>query len=245
MEKSYKSGMVLKNKEIYPGVHVMSIDLPSEGTAGQFYMVKVGTGSDPFLPRPLSIASTRNECVAFLYAVKGYGTELMSQMKVGDQVEILGPLGNGFNVVKKGKVALICGGMGIAPMLALSEEIGKSLRVDLLAGFRTGSFFIDYIQPFVDNVIIATEDGSVGEKGLVTDVFYPENYDMVYVCGPTPMMRAVVNKARGIVPVQISMENIMACGIGSCLGCSIKTSVGMRRVCKEGPVFDGEVVFYE
>lgn len=245
MESSYQKGVVLKNKQIAPNIYIMSLDILTEAKAGQFAMLKIGEGLDPILPRPLSIISSRNGCTAFLYEVRGKGTNLLSKAKVGDRIEMLGPLGNHFEVLRKGRVAMISGGIGIAPMLALAEEYGKLSDIDLISGFRSNSFFTDYISPLVKNVFISTEDGSEGTKGLVTDILVPENYDMVYTCGPIPMMKAVYEKCKGIVPVQVSMENRMACGFGACLGCSIKTVNGMKRVCKEGPVFNGEDVFYE
>lgn len=244
MKETYKDGVILKNKEIFPSIFLMSLDIKTEAKPGQFFMLRTGDTLDPLLPRPLSITSTRNGCTAFLYEIKGKGTNLISKLNVGEKIKVFGPLGNGFDIPRKGKIAIVSGGIGIAPMLSLVEELGKLSETDLYAGFRTGSYLIDYLSPLVRSVNIATEDGSVGEKGLVTDIFNPKGYDMVYTCGPVPMMEAVYQKSKEIVPVQISMERRMACGFGACLGCSIKTSKGMRRVCKEGPVFLGEEVFY-
>ena len=240
MKDSYKDGIVYSNIEISPNIYKLILDGDFKGKPGQFYMLKGWEASDPFLPRPISIADLENGKISFLYEVRGKGTHIISKLKKGDSLSILGPLGNGFDLESGQKIALISGGIGIAPMLYLAKNLNAP--VDLYSGFRTKGYFIEEIKPYVDNIYISTEDGSEGHKGFIIDLFDPNKYDLVVACGPTPMMEAVMRSCRGIVPVYVSMENRMACGIGACLGCTVETIRGMERVCKEGPVFKGEEV---
>lgn len=240
MKDSYKDGIVHSNIEISPNIYKLILEGDFKGRPGQFYMLKGWEASDPFLPRPISIADLEDGKISFLYEVRGKGTHIVSKLKKGDSLSILGPLGNGFDLESGQKIALISGGIGIAPMLYLAKNLKEP--VDLYSGFRTKGYFIDEIKPYVDNSHISTEDGSEGHKGFIIDLFDPNKYDLVIACGPTPMMEAVMKICRGIVPVYVSMENRMACGIGVCLGCTVETIRGMERVCKEGPVFKGEEV---
>lgn len=240
MKDSYKDGIVYSNIEISPNIYKLILEGDFKGKPGQFYMLKGWEASDPFLPRPISIADLEDGKISFLYEVRGKGTHIVSKLKKGDSLSILGPLGNGFDLESGQKIALISGGVGIAPMLYLAKNL--KVPVDLYSGFRTKGYFIEEIKPYVDNIYISTEDGSEGHKGFIIDLFDPNKYDLVITCGPTPMMEAVMKICRGIVPVYVSMENRMACGIGACLGCTVETIRGMERVCKEGPVFKGEEV---
>jgi dihydroorotate dehydrogenase electron transfer subunit len=240
MNKTYKDGIIYSNTEISPNIYEVILEGDFEGKPGQFYMVRGWNGLDPFLPRPISIADLESRKIKLLYEVRGRGTHIISKLKKGDKLSILGPLGNGFNIKEEGKIALITGGVGIAPMLYLTKNL--SAEIDIFSGFRNNAYFLDQIRPHVKNILIATEDGSTGHKGFVTELFDPNKYDVVYTCGPTPMMEVVIKMCKGKVPVYVSMENRMACGIGACLGCTVETIRGMERVCKEGPVFKGEEV---
>ena len=136
----------------------------------------------------------------------------------------------------------MAGGIGIAPFLYLVKSIPNP--VEVFVGYRSNPYFIEELKPYAEKIHIATEDGSVGEKGFVTSMLSPEDFDMILACGPNPMMETLQNMI-GKVPSQFSMESRMACGIGACLGCSIETTEGMKRVCHEGPVFVGqEVIFH-
>ncbi|MDR7856607.1 dihydroorotate dehydrogenase electron transfer subunit [Tissierella sp.] len=240
MAETYKDGIIYSNTEISPNIYEIILEGDFEGKPGQFYMVRGWNGLDPFLPRPISIADLENGRIKLLYEVRGKGTHIISKLKKGDKLSILGPLGNGFNIKEEGKIALITGGVGIAPMLYLAKNLFA--EIDIFSGFRSNAYFLDQIRPYVKNTFIATEDGSTGHKGFVTELFDPSKYDVVYTCGPTPMMEVVMKMCKGKVPVYVSMENRMACGIGACLGCTVETTRGMERVCKEGPVFKGEEV---
>lgn len=240
MKDIYKDGIIYSNTEISLNIYEIVLEGEFKGFPGQFYMIRGWNGLDPFLPRPISIADLDNGKIKFLYEVRGRGTHIISRLKKGDRLSVLGPLGNGFNLEVQGKIALLSGGIGIAPMLYLAKNL--SGEVTIYSGFRNDAYFLDQIKPYVKNIFIATEDGSIGHKGFVTELFDPSKYDLVLTCGPTPMMEVVIKMCKGEVPVYVSMESRMACGIGACLGCTIETIRGMERVCKEGPVFKGEEV---
>ena len=267
--EAYRQGIVCSNVEIATNIYEMkvtfiyndmskchletdNINFTYEGSnhlgsPGQFYMLKAWD-LDPFLSRPISIANIEEDKLVFLYEVKGKGTEIFSKLRGGDNLELLGPLGNGFNLEKLANnmspshIAIISGGIGIAPMIYLARELEGN--IDFYCGFRNEAYYLDVVRDYVDNVYIATEDGSVGHRGFVTELLNPEKYDIVLTCGPKPMMKRVMEIVGDKIPIYISMESRMACGIGACLGCTIETKSGMKRVCKDGPVFSGgEVVF--
>ena len=269
MKPGYRQAIICSNTEIATNIYEMKVTFTQNdkskchpetdrmsfadegfnylGFPGQFYMLK-SWELDPFLPRPISIANIEDDMIIFLYEVRGKGTDVFSKLKSGDTLELLGPLGNGFDLEKVANktslchIAIISGGIGIAPMIYLAKELQGN--IDFYCGFRDEVYYIDKIKKYVDNIYITTEDGSIGHKGFVTELFVPEKYDMVLSCGPIPMMKNVVNMVGDKIPVFLSMESRMACGIGACLGCSIETTLGMKRVCKDGPVFSGrEVVF--
>lgn len=241
MKKAYRDGTIISNIEISPNIYSLILSGDFQGKPGQFYMIRGWNGLEPLLPRPISIADLHDGNITFLYEIRGKGTHLISKLTIGDKLSILGPLGNGFDIEQSEKVALVSGGIGIAPMLYLAKTLGK--KVDLFLGFRNEIYLLDKFLPYTENIFVATEEGTYGYKGYIVDIFQPKNYDLVVSCGPIPMMEALVNKCRGKVPVYISMESRMACGIGACLGCTVETVRGMERVCKEGPVFIGEEVF--
>lgn len=246
MEKGYKKGVVKWNIQIASNIYEMKMTphstRPFQGEPGQFYMLRGWKGLDPFLARPISISNIIDGEITFLYEVRGRGTDIISKLKSGDTLELMGPLGNGFNTSLKGNIALISGGIGIAPVIFLAKSLKTD--VDFYCGFRDEVYCIDEIKKYSRNVYISTENGIVGHEGLITEIFQPDGYEVVYSCGPVAMMKKVVEICEGKVPVYISMESRMACGMGACLGCSIKTSKGIQRVCKEGPVFLGEEVFF-
>ena len=243
MKDSYKDGIIVSNIEISPNIYEVILEGNFKGQPGQFYMIRGWNGPDPFLSRPISIANLENNKLTFLYEVRGRGTHIISRLKIGDKLSILGPLGNGFQYDMDKKVAVVSGGIGVAPMLFLSKSLNQ--KSDLYAGFRNNVYYLDKFKPYVENIYISTEDGSKGHKGYIVDILEPEKYDLIIACGPIPMMNAVIRKCKDKVPVQVSMESRMACGIGACLGCTINTSKGIKRVCKEGPVFIGEEVILD
>lgn len=237
-KSAYISSEIILNAEIAPGIYLMKLKGNYEGCPGQFYMLRAWERY-PLLSRPLSICDKDEESITFLYQVVGKGTTHLSKLKPGEMVQILGPLGQGFPLdhLEDKKIALVCGGIGIAPMLYLA----KNLKIfDFFAGFRNEPYFVTEFQKRADFTQISSETGHYGEKGYITQ-FIPDEYDVVFACGPNPMMQSLKSlklKAR----VYLSLEAHMACGIGACLGCAVKTVNGVKRVCHEGPVFLAEEV---
>ena len=241
----YTQGKILLNEEIQNGIYKMVVETKNEAKAGQFYMLKHNGAT--LLPRPISVCETNGETVTFVYAVVGRGTKEFATLKAGDLISLNGPLGNGFNVEEDlGRVALVSGGIGTAPMLEVSKRLRKNrsnIKMDLYAGFRDDIYLIDEIKEYVDEVYISTNTGKHGHKGFVTELLEVKNYDTVLCCGPEIMMKKVIEicKEAG-TKVYVSMEKHMACGVGACLVCTCKTKDGNKRTCKDGPVFDGNYV---
>ncbi len=216
---------------------------------GQFYLLR-SVKSGFLLGRPISVySSCPGSCtdpvkIEFLILKKGAGTEELSKLANGDQVQLIGPLGNRFPPAEKGqKIAIIGGGIGVAPVAGFASSLPEK-SYDFFAAFKSGSYGLEHIKP--GKLTITTDDGSVGIKGMITaaiDAESVKNYDVVYACGPTPML-AYIQKICLQAGVQswLSMENRMACGLGACLGCTITTSEGNKRCCKDGPVFDGKIL---
>ncbi|NLP28695.1 MAG: dihydroorotate dehydrogenase electron transfer subunit [Clostridia bacterium] len=238
----YKSAKVVSNEKLVDGIYrmVVETEIKEDIRPGQFFMLKCWR-AEPVLWRPISICEVKEEGLVFLYATVGRGTEMLAALNAGEELQVMGPLGNGFDLNNiKGKVALVAGGIGIAPMVELSKRINKG-ELDLYAGFRKDPYAVDLIKPHVNNVYISTEDGSVGHKGYVTEIFDSSKYDLVLCCGPEVMMEKVLSHCREKgTKIYVSMEKHMACGLGACLVCTCKTKEGNKRTCKEGPVFDGE-----
>ena len=218
-------------------------EIAVEARPGQFVMVNCGNNT---LPRPFSINRvTNNSEITLFYSVleNGTGTEWLSQRKPGDIVKILGPLGNKFDVYSTShNILIVAGGMGIAPLIFLAEEaVRKGISVTLMYGTRTKDRYpVERVLPTV-NVLNATEDGSMGHHGLITDLIpeYADKVDQVFVCGPAAMYKYLYHQ--GIIKnkmVQVSLEVKMACGRGICYGCTIQTANGKKRVCEDGPVFN-------
>lgn len=243
MQLSYQDGIVVRNNEVEENIYKMEIKGSYEGAPGQFYMLK-SWDLEPVLARPISINNIDENSITFLYQVKGKGTELLSRLRDGESIKLLGPLGNGFDTEKiNGRVGIVSGGIGIAPLLYTAKRLNAK-SIDLFAGFRDRDYMLDEFKEAVDNIYIATEDGSKGHKGYITDIFKPENYDIVLCCGPEIMMKKVARMCmEANTDVYVSLESHMACGMGACLVCTCKTKYGNKRVCKEGPVFKGEDVF--
>ena len=223
---------------------------------GQFFLVKP-VRSGVFLGRPLSVAGWMpgsDPRVRFLLARRGKGTGELAALRVGDEVELTGPLGNAWGdfLPPSGKpVALIGGGIGIAPLLAFAGELPER-RFDFYAGFRTlrgageQEGLLGTVWPRARKGVIATEDGTAGSKGRIPDLLDPAGYAAVYACGPEPMLRAAAASAKQAgVPCFISLERHMACGVGACLGCTVRTVRGNRRCCADGPIFNAEEVCFD
>ena len=199
---------------------------------GQFINIKI---EGFYLRRPISIADWNDESLTIIYKVVGKGTKALSEMEIGIELDILWPLGNGYNLTWIPYSAiLIGGGVGVPPMYGLAKklvEAGKMPRIIL--GFREKNqvFYDEEFRKLGLEVTVYTEDGSYGEKGFVTDGFHQAEY--VCACGPERMLEAIYRKAQD---GQYSFEARMACGFGGCMGCSCETLVGNKRICKEGPI---------
>ena len=236
-----------KNQEIATGIFdwvVENKELPALAKCGQFAHVKVPGKT---LRRPISICDATDTTLRLVFQVKGEGTEIMSKMKVGDEVEILAPLGNGFKIEKGKKYCFIGGGIGVPPMLYTAKQAENPL---VITGFRDKSLVIlqDDFKNSGAELVLTTDDGSAGIHGFVTDVLKERlnEIDEVCACGPIPMLKAIAEICKDKVPCQISLEERMGCGIGACLVCACKTKLngeeGYTHVCKDGPVYNAEEV---
>jgi len=210
---------------------------------GQFLLVRARRSS-VLLGRPISVFGWEpGGVLRFLIASRGRGSAELVELVPGDIVELTGPLGSGWPAMAEGRTALVAGGVGIAPLAFLATSVPAG-SYDLYAGFRTGSYGLDTFQP--EHATIATDDGSVGRHGRITEFFEPGAYATVYACGPEPMLRAVaLSCAATGTACYLSLERRMACGVGACLGCAVSTTVGNRRCCVDGPVFDAREVLFD
>ena len=245
--KKYVLDLTVNSVEKLSPKHVLikltdSKPLP-EMLPGQFVEVRVDGSTTTFLRRPISIhdVDVENNTLSLLVQVVGKGTRTLSMMSVGDKLNLVYPLGHGFSI-EGNKVLLVGGGAGIAPLLHLSKcYASKGIRPTVLLGGRTEAMIPvrKEFEPYGDT-FFATEDGSLGEKGMVTQHSkFTTNYDHIYTCGPTPMMKAVARHAMANnIECEVSLENMMACGIGACLCCVVDSDEGHKCVCKEGPVFN-------
>ena len=249
-----ETAKILSQNKIADGIYSMWIETTAakEAKPGQFIDVYVNDDSK-LLPRPISICEVKDDSLRIVYRVVGGGTKIMSTYKEGDEIQIIGPLGNGFDM-KDGKAILVGGGIGIPPMVELaknlSERKGKENVISVM-GYRDELFLVDELEQF-STVVIATEDGSTGTKGTVIDALDENGVDgdVLYACGPIPMLKALKDWANGKgIECQISLEERMACGIGACLACVCKTkekdehsNVCNKRICKDGPVFDANEI---
>jgi len=236
----YSEELVIENLEIANNIYKISVQGSFSAVPGQFYLLRAWD-KEPVLSRPISVHEVCQDKISFIYQVVGKGTEILKKVKVGEYIQITGALGNGFPVFEaKEKIALVAGGIGVAPMLELSKKL-THCSVDLFGGFRDQSYLLESMAPYVDNIMISTENGSEGHKGYITEIFDPSKYDKVYCCGPEVMMNKVVKQClEKNITVWVSTEKHMACGVGACLVCTCSTKNGNKRSCKDGPVFLGE-----
>lgn len=249
MSKRIEDLKVVANRRLTKDFFVL--DLVSEKGLmpmypGQFAQVKVEGSQETFLRRPISVHDTdyKNNILKFLVQIVGKGTGVLSNLKSGDQLNVVYPLGNSFTMPDKGgKVLLVGGGCGIAPLLFLGNYLkSNGYEFDVLLGFRNRDRIIEYEEyRKLGTVFITTEDGSEGEKGYVTghSAFKTGNYTMMYVCGPESMMKAVARHCtEKKIGCEVSLENLMACGIGACLCCVVETTKGNLCTCTDGPIFN-------
>ena len=228
--------------------------IASSAAPGQFIQIRVSLGMDPLLRRPISIHRVGAGTLELLCEIVGKATMILSEARPGDELDLIGPLGNGFGLGCAKAPVLVAGGMGVAPLAFLAEKLSK-LKPLVLIGARSKKqvLCVDEFRKFGCKVMTATDDGSLGLKGRVTQLL--ENVLKgasgprvnIYACGPRPMLKELSRlSVKYNVPAEISLEEHMSCGIGACLGCVVGTKSGFKRVCKEGPVFDaGEVIWQE
>ena len=250
MKKFMLDLMVKENKILsdqYNLLILTSIEKLPEILPGQFAEVRVDGSPTTFLRRPISIHYVDYELneLWLLIQVKGDGTKRLAHMIVGESLNLLFPLGNSFNepVNKGASVLLVGGGCGVAPLLYLGSNLSKKgFKVNFLLGARSKDDLIELCEyERFGNVYTTTEDGTLGERGFVTQhsLLKDSNFDYYYTCGPTPMMKAVARHALQTKAIcEVSLENTMACGIGACLCCVTDTTEGHVCVCTEGPVFN-------
>jgi len=272
-------GEIIANGAVAADHYLMSVELPRSfpvPSPGQFVMVRAAGRQEPLLSRPLGVygfhRNPNHAVLDLLYRVCGKGTGVLSRLTHKDRLQILGPLGRGFDVAPEKKhIILIAGGVGIVPITYLAfhygmlgrsqpeEASGIGRKIAGYLGAKCGDNLIgqERLAMYCSEVKISTDDGSEGCCGLVTDMLaadidsYPAGDSMIYACGPAAMMRTVAEILKGrAIPCQVSVEERMACGIGACLGCAVRVSelgggYAYRRVCREGPVFDIREIVWE
>lgn len=249
---------VLSQEEVYENTYLMWLSCPpvAKGAApGRFAMFHCSDSADPLLPRPMSFhrfrASGGERQFAILYDVRGRGTAWLSARRRGDKLSLFGPLGHGFNVRAHSRnLLLVGGGLGVAALIALADHaIAAGESVTLLQGARTARrLFPPELLPREVEALSATDDGSTGHRGHVTDLIasHLSWADQLFACGPTHMFAAmarVMREARSRKPVQALLEERMGCGTGICYGCAVFTRRGVRLVCRDGPRFELRQVF--
>ena len=199
-----------------------------------------------FLRRPISVCDCENGTLRLIYKVVGKGTEYMSKLTSGTELDVLTGLGNGYNTEVSGERPLLLGGgVGVPPMFMLAKEfLAEGKVVTVILGFNTESevFYEEEFKALGARVLVTTADGSKGIKGFVTDAMDTIDYTYFYTCGPEPMLKAVYNKS--VTSGQFSFEERMGCGFGACMGCSCKTKYGNKRICKDGPVLVKEEIIW-
>ena len=222
---------------------VLKGDTSAITASGQFVNIQL---DGRFLRRPISVCDWDAETLTIVYKVVGHGTEDMSKMAPGRELDILTGLGNGYDLTLAGQhPVLIGGGVGVPPMYGAAKKLAEQgIQASVILGFNTASeiFYEDEFKALGCDVTVTTVDGSYGVKGFVTNAL-PENYTYFYTCGPEPMLKAVYKATA--TSGQMSFEERMGCGFGACMGCSCKTLTGYKRICKEGPVMKNEEILWE
>lgn len=236
---------ITSNEKIARDIFKMTLagDTSAITAPGQFVNIKL---DGFFLRRPISVCDCAGENLTLIYKTVGHGTEQMSRMAAGDELDLLTGLGNGYNTRTSGDSPLLVGGgVGVPPMYMLCKKlVAEGKKVTVVLGFNSKDdvFCEDEFKALGADVHITTADGTYGTKGFVTDVIKDMQYTFFYTCGPEPMFRAMhkIMKTSG----QYSFEERMGCGFGACMGCSCKTLTGNKRICKEGPVMESEEIIW-
>ena len=212
--------------------------------AGQFVNIQL---DGLYLRRPISVFDCEEGLLSIIYKVVGKGTEKMTTLPVGTELDILTGLGNGYDLSKVGaKPVLVGGGVGVPPMYYLAKKlIAAGKKPEIVVGFNTESeiFGVEFFEALGLNVTVTTVDGSRGIKGFVTNALETLDYDYICTCGPEPMLKALYRATE--CSGQYSFEERMGCGFGACMGCSCKTVTGYKRICKDGPILEKEEILWE
>ena len=245
---------IISTTEVVAGIRLFWLKAPeivATVRPGQFMMIHCG--EDTLLRRPISVHRVDDDRLALLVAEVGIGTRLLSEMKMGEEIDVFGPLGNGFTIhPATDNLLLVAGGIGVAPLVFLADTaLAGGNKVTFITGARSADCLLPISSPqkLYDggmmaasiNVINATEDGSEGFQGMATDLIshYLDGIDQIFACGPAAMYQAMARKPElEGKSVQVSLEIMMGCGMGVCYGCTIRTKKGLRQVCKDGPVFE-------
>ena len=245
----YKKGIykIVANEPLTSDVWRMVLEGDTQWISrpGQFVNIEL---EGLYLRRPISINDWDEKTITIIYKVVGRGTELMSRMAAGVELDVLTGLGNGFDVdVECERPLLVGGGVGVPPLYRLAKDlVGRGKKVSVVLGFNTAKeiFYADEFRALGVDVNISTADGSVGVKGFVTDAIREGaiDFDYFYSCGPMPMLKALCDSTS--VKGELSFEERMGCGFGACMGCSCKTLTGNKRICKEGPVMKREEIIW-
>ena len=236
---------ILENKALTELVWrmVLKADTSAITAPGQFVNLKL---AGLYLRRPISICDWSDSTITIIYKVVGEGTQQMTKLRAGDEVDTLIGLGNGYNMDKAGDAPLLLGGgVGVPPMYGLAKGlIAQGKKVKVILGFNTKEeiFYEEEFKALGAEVFVTTADGSYGTKGFVTDVMKQETYSYFFTCGPLPMFKAI--EATAVTSGQYSFEERMGCGFGACMGCTCKTKYGNKRICKDGPVLEREEIVW-
>lgn len=249
MKKTYKCELISKT-ELCPGIFDFTVKAPEMAEVAQIgQFLHIDCGGKTLLRRPISICDIGKDTIRFAFQVKGEGTDELKNREVGDMIDILGPLGHGFTTTEGEKSVVIGGGIGVFPLLGLAKRADSAVFL----GFRNKDLVVmeeDFCK-VNNNVTICTDDGSYGFDGFAIaamgEYLLENKVDMIYCCGPTPMLKSVKQIAEHMnIPCQLSLEQRMGCGIGACLTCVCETTgEGMaqrKQVCSCGPVFDAKEV---
>ena len=248
---------VLANERVAEGVGLMLLAAPRTAGSvepGQFVHLRIAEGADFILRRPFSVYRAAAGRIEILYQVIGRGTRAMAEAPVGAEMDLIGPLGRGWWIPDGvAHALLVAGGLGVAPLAMLAAELAeRGIAVTLAQGAPSAGRLLarELFEQVCRRTAYATDDGSEGACGFVTELtpelLVADRPDVVYACGPEPMQRIVAAQARAAdVPCQVSLERLMACGVGACLSCVVSTTSGRKRACVDGPVFDAAEVLWE
>lgn len=253
----HRRAKIISHKKIAPFHYKMTLEeknIAKYSSPGQFIQIKISEENNPLLRRPFSINNINFSCIDIIYKIVGKGTKILSQKKIGEYLDILGPLGQGFKIPKESyKIILVGGGYGISPLYFLGKELkNKNFDFKVIISAKNKALLIcknDFKKIGV-KTYLTTENGSIGKKGLATDLLknllnHSDKF-LVYACGPISMLKCVVEICKEyLAECQVSLETIIACGLGACFGCTINTKDGYKLVCKDGPVFRGEDIIFD